>query len=425
MASTLRDISKVVSARGLYEGLLEAAPDAMVRFDTAGRIMLVNKASERLFGYPRTELVGQPIGALVAAWVGSTQPWFGTTGEPRPGPGIRGVHVMATRNDGSNFPADISLSSVDLGGTTVVTAAIRDGTSRIAAESALYESEALFRQLVDNVDLAIVLRTVEPATYLYVSPGFSKVFGYDPIAEGESPAGLTGRVFPEDRSRYLSQFQEPDRGGAYARCEYRVGHPDHGMRWIRSTTTPIVDADGVVRRCATVAEDVTEVKQAEVELRAAEEAKKANAAKNEFLSRMSHELRTPLNAVIGFAQLLELDDLTGRQHAAVAQILLGGRHLVSLIDDVLDIAKIESDRLDLSLEAVLVSELLAETVAMMTPMADAAQRRAQLPSGEWRESASPRRPPTASAGPAEPAVERDQVQPPRGTRHGDVRSDRR
>ena len=88
---------------------------------------------------------------------------------------------------------------------------------------------------------------------------------------------------------------------------------------------------------------------------------------------MSHELRTPMNAILGFAQLLELDAEPGPQQEAVQHILRGGRHLISLIDDVLDIASIEGDRLELDMESVLTSDLLLETTALMSPLAAAAQ----------------------------------------------------
>ena len=221
-----------------------------------------------------------------------------------------GGQLSALRKDGSTFPVDISLNSIDLGGRVVVTAAIRDVTSRVANEAARHQSEVLFSQLAESVDLAVMLRALDPPRFLYVGPGYEKVFGYDPNAEGEGPAELAGRVVDEDRELFLSEFAKVAETGTSARSEYRIVDADGAIRWIRSTTTAVMDADDVVRRCATVAEDITEVKRAEVALRAAEEAQKANAAKNEFLSRMSHELRTPLNAVLGFAQLLELDELT-------------------------------------------------------------------------------------------------------------------
>ncbi len=107
---------------------------------------------------------------------------------------------------------------------------------------------------------------------------------------------------------------------------------------------------------------------------AKEEAERASRAKSEFLGRMSHELRTPLNAVIGFAQILELDDpASDEQRENIQHILKGGRHLLSLINEVLDLAKIEAGRLELSLEPVRIRPLVDDTLALVQPLA-AAQR---------------------------------------------------
>ena len=114
-----------------------------------------------------------------------------------------------------------------------------------------------------------------------------------------------------------------------------------------------------------------EVRQRSMELREAKEAAdKANAAKSEYLSRMSHELRTPLNAILGFAQLLELEDLTEEQNENLHFILNAARHLLALINEVLDIAAIEAGRLPLSLEPVAVADVVAETVSLIRPLAD-------------------------------------------------------
>jgi signal transduction histidine kinase/ActR/RegA family two-component response regulator len=115
---------------------------------------------------------------------------------------------------------------------------------------------------------------------------------------------------------------------------------------------------------------------AAAESQARETAEAANRSKNEFLSRMSHELRTPLNAILGFGQLLTLDELTESQAESVDQILKGGRHLLDLINEVLDISRIETGTLPLSPEPVLVSEVVDDTLTLMQPLA--AHRRLRL-----------------------------------------------
>ena len=138
-------------------------------------------------------------------------------------------------------------------------------------------------------------------------------------------------------------------------------------------------------------------------------------AKSEFLSRMSHELRTPLNAVIGFGQLLELDDLEPDQDESVSQILKGGRHLLDLINEVLDISRIETGNLALSHEAVSVSEVIGDVVVLMRAVAD--ERGITLRAQDLELGATngihvlaDRRAPEAN--PAEPGSQRHQVQPP-------------
>ena len=140
----------------------------------------------------------------------------------------------------------------------------------------------------------------------------------------------------------------------------------------RNTGRPFVLASHVSRvgdRVAQVSRDVTVERTAEREINAARvEAERANLAKSEFLSRMSHELRTPLNAVLGFAQLLELDPLSADQHESVTHIVRAGRHLLELINEVLDISRIESGQMTISLEPIAVAALLDELVALPGPL---------------------------------------------------------
>ncbi|MGH2690858.1 MAG: ATP-binding protein, partial [Actinomycetota bacterium] len=130
-------------------------------------------------------------------------------------------------------------------------------------------------------------------------------------------------------------------------------------------------ADREIRRLnAQLQKRVHELEESNEEIRLArEEAESANRAKSEFLSRMSHELRTPLNAILGFGQLLVIDATTDNQRESVSHILKGGKHLLDLINEVLDISRIEAGRLSLSVEEIDVGEAVAEVVDLMTPLA--------------------------------------------------------
>ena len=167
------------------------------------------------------------------------------------------------------------------------------------------------------------------------------------------------------------------------------------VRYWSPLNTPVLAADGDLAYIIHRVEDVTEFvrleergteqrqrndrMEAEILQRSKElqeanrQLRAADAAKSEFLSRMSHELRTPLNAVLGFGQLLEMDELTAEQRDGVVQILKAGKHLLELINEVLDLARIESGRLSLSPEPTAVRELIDEAVALIGPLADSAQ----------------------------------------------------
>ncbi|MGV3617889.1 MAG: PAS domain S-box protein [Fimbriimonas sp.] len=155
-------------------------------------------------------------------------------------------------------------------------------------------------------------------------------------------------------------------------CCEQVGEP---RRWLVEDQTFASSAASI----CSVAIESLERARAEEALREARdeaesarrEAEAANRAKSEFLSRMSHELRTPLNAILGFGQILEAQGLTPMQHESVGYVLKGGRHLLELINEVLDISRVEAGHLDLSIEPVDVVELLPETCALLRPLADA------------------------------------------------------
>jgi CheY-like chemotaxis protein len=136
-------------------------------------------------------------------------------------------------------------------------------------------------------------------------------------------------------------------------------------------------------RMVGVVVDITKQQHGEAALnQAKQEADRANRAKSEFLSRMSHELRTPLNAILGFGQLLLVGELTEGQRESVDQVLGGGRHLLGLINEVLDISRIETGSLALSREAVNVYELVKETIDLTRPLAAERELRIEVPSQE-------------------------------------------
>jgi len=178
---------------------------------------------------------------------------------------------------------------------------------------------------------------------------------------------------PEDNPIMDARAEEALRTGKQGYTnQFRCLRADGEWRWLHETVR-VERLEPGRWRCVGVCTDITEQKRAEEErdrfFTAKQEADAANQAKSEFLSRMSHELRTPLNAILGFGQILDKQPLTPLQQESVQYILKGGRHLLDLINEVLDIARVEAGHLDLSLEPIALAEILAEACNLVRPLA--------------------------------------------------------
>jgi PAS domain S-box-containing protein len=173
---------------------------------------------------------------------------------------------------------------------------------------------------------------------------------------------LFSLVHPDDFDHVASAFIGMVTGSrSQLHVRYRVQHADGRWITVDSRAQAVVDEDGRFVGAVVVTRDVSAQLDSETRLRELRQAAdKASRAKSEFLSRMSHELRTPLNAILGFSQLLQMDDLSLPQAEAVEHILRAGRQLLELIDDVLDIARIETGHLELAIRAVLVADVVTE-----------------------------------------------------------------
>ncbi len=252
-----------------------------------------------------------------------------------------------------------------------VASIFEDITARKLAENEVLASEQRFDQLASSTEVGFFLRT--PSEVLYLNRSVLRIFGSDPAAARPSFAEIMGQIHPEDLDLAHGMNAAADRGEP-TRADLRIIRADGRTRWIRATNDPVPAAQGELQRVAGTITDITDYKNAELAVLAARRnAEQANAAKDEFLSRMSHELRTPLNAVLGFAQLLEFDaaNLSPSHQQGVGHILRGGRHLLAMIDDLLDITSIEANRLELSVEPVDVTALVTDVIGLMQPLADA------------------------------------------------------
>jgi PAS domain S-box-containing protein len=363
-----------------FRALLDAAPDGIVVCDGQGVVVVVNSQAERMFGYGRDELLGQPIAPLVPDRVRPHHHHHLTsyTAEPKLRPMGSNLDLSARRKDGSEFPVEISLSPYAAERGLLIIAGIRDVTDRRELEREKRRATAYLLSAMEAVQEAFLLFD-EDDRVMMVNSSARAVLG----AVGNAP--VAGRTFEEllrasiAAGTYDLGTEEPDSWFARRLAYHRNPSGVLDLRTRAGRSIRITERKTADHGTVTMIADITEdVERAEDLRRAREQAEAASAAKSEFLSSMSHELRTPLNAILGFAQLLERDrkqPLSERQIERLSHVLRGGEHLLRLIDDVLDLSRIESGRIAVSSEPVEVAGVLSEVVHTLEPMASRASIR--------------------------------------------------
>ena len=375
---------KLVDER--FRELVDATPDAVLEV-AAGRVTLVNAQAERLFGCTREELLGRTVEDLIpnrfrGEHVRHREEF---AANPNARPMGLGRELCALRSDGTEVPVEISLSPHQTGSGLRVLVALRDVTEqrRLRAEARLLTERLVgavesFQDafaIFDSYDRLVMCNSAWRRARGQFIDGPMEGMPFLAILEHNLRQGLF-ELGDETPDAFKARRLE-----ARSRCDKPFDtRTADGRSW------RFIDRRMANGGTVTTAWDLTDDYRREEELRVARTAAEAaNRAKSEFLSSMSHELRTPLNAILGFSQLLQRDKkpaLTDRQREMLAHVLRGGEHLLRLIDEVLDLARIESGHLLLSPEPVVVADLLEEVHITLTPMAERAGVLLETPTAE-------------------------------------------
>lgn len=241
---------------------------------------------------------------------------------------------------------------------------MQDITERKDAQAQL----ALFRHAVESTSEGVLLCDLETGQISYLNPAARSILG----GASDAAIGRSPLVFvPEHARAEFSQAIERTRRSEAVHYDFTYLRPDGIEMPLRNSLTPVRDESGAASHFVNIFGDRSVEIERQVELQAAlENARRADRSRAEFMSHMSHELRTPLNAILGFSQVLLLrKDLDVDQAESVNEVMKAGNHLLELVDEILDMARLEMGALRVSLEAVRLSDVAEQATALVLPSA--------------------------------------------------------
>jgi PAS domain S-box-containing protein len=370
-----------------FQSLVEMAPDALAIIDDEGTILLVNAQTERLFGYRRSEMLGQAIELLVPdrfrkGHVARRKSFFAQS-ETRPMGS--GVEFTGRRKDGREIPVEISLSPLEADGRLLATSTIRDISDR-------KRLEARYKTLVEGIPAVTFMAALDGGNNeMYCSPQIEQLLGFSQKEWVSDPFLWYRQLHPDDRQRWGQEFARTCSAGVNFSSEYRFISRDNREVWVHGEARVVRDQHGQPLFLQGIAFDITDQKQAEQSLRrsaaeleekvrertlALEEAslraEAASQARASFLANMSHEIRTPLNGIIGFADLLRRGaDTDDKERVEWLEIIhAGGKHLLALISDILDLSKVDAGKLDIEQVACSPIKIIQEVCAILRSKAE-------------------------------------------------------
>ncbi len=350
--------SKLVESR--FGKLLESTPDAILIVNAIGRIVLANSQAGQVFRYSQQELLGKPVEVLLPERWRQNHGQLRSQFMARPRTRAMGsaLELYGLRSNGEEFPVEVTLSPLETEEGTMVMSAVRDIADRKKAEQK-------FRALLESAPDAMVIVGRDGRISL-VNSQTERLFGYERAELLGKPVELLvpERFRPRHDSHRQNFFRQPRPRAMGEGLELHGLRRDGSEFPVEISLSPLETEDGLF--VSSAIRDVTERRRYEQRLQ------ETNRLKSEFLANMSHELRTPLNGIIGFSEFL-IDEkpgpLNAKQKEYLADVLTSGQHLLRLINDVLDLSKIEAGKMELFPEEFELPKVIEEICSVVAPLA--------------------------------------------------------
>ncbi len=354
-----------------FRAVVEDQTDLICRFKPDGLLTFVNEAFCRFHGKQSEELLGTNFFQTLSK-EDAAVPLSYINSLPPDEPVVSFDHRLLAPNKLVVWHQyRVRRLFQEKGDTREFQAVIQDITQRKQSEQALRASEEKYRSLIDHIP-DVVWTADASRDLLYISGNAVKVLGYSLEELLAGPLWLN-RIHPEDAARVGQAYQKLFSEGEKFDVEYRFSRKDGEWIWLHNRALATRPREGTM--CADgIFKEITLRRQAEAAIQHSKDAAEAaNHAKSQFLANMSHELRTPLNAIIGFSEMLAdetFGDLNERQLKYSNNILNSGRHLLQLINDILDLAKVEAGRVELMRNTFSVTKALSEVQTIVKTLAN-------------------------------------------------------
>jgi PAS domain S-box-containing protein len=340
----------VRGAENKYRSIFENAVEGIYQSTVEGRLLAVNPALVRMFGYGSPQEMLSTVSNVGRGLYAHPDQREEVIQRLRQYDSVSGIEGLGLRKDGSEMWFSLSARAIrnNSGELVQLEGALEDITKRKLAEEQLRQAETRYRMLVERMPAVVYVQEIgSPDSAMYISPQIETLTGYSP-EESKDPDLRWSMVHPDDRERMQSEAQDAGEPGEVVSTEYRVRHRDGRTKWVRNESVIVEDEANGTRYWQGFMLDITERKRAEEGMRMAREAAEAaNMAKSDFLANMSHEIRTPMNGVIGMTGLLLDTNLAPEQREYAETVRISGQNLLGIINDILDFSKIEAGRMDL------------------------------------------------------------------------------
>jgi len=360
------------NSRAHIQAILDTAVDGVITIDKKGTVLSVNQAVKNIFGFDESELLGRNINVLMPEPYYSEHDGYLESYNSGNAPKVLGIgrEVKGKRKNGEIFHLELGVSEVKAGNDIFFTGIVRDISRRVKAEEALKINEHRYRRSQAFANIGTWDWNIQ-TDELYWSQRIPALFGYPEGNLETTYDNFINAVHPDDRQAVIDAVNACVEHDVEYDIEHRCVWPSGEVRWLHERGAVIRDEDEAPLNMLGVVIDITRAKKSELALiDARDAAESANQSKSEFLSNMSHELRTPLNAILGFSQLLTIEgELSSEQNESVEEIDIAGKHLLELINEVLDLAKIEAGHISINNEDLELFDIVEECIGVIKPIA--------------------------------------------------------